>query len=217
MITASRMKDVMDYLKKGGEGASRRNYRTELIAERLSGRCEEHYVSPEMDHGTEYEPKARTAYEIANDVMVDTVGLVYHPTMTFSAASADGLIDDDGAIEIKAPKTTTHLKWLMAGEVPEEHQEQCLWVMACCERQYVDFISYDPRLPDGLKIFIVRMERDNERIAAMEAQVIKFNDEVEAAISQLRGRVKETQAAPIDTRTPLEQLEALMDAQELVP
>lgn len=216
VITASRMKDVMDYLKKGGEGAGRRNYRTELIAERLSGRCEEHYVSPEMDHGTEYEPIARSAYEIANDVMVDTVGLVYHPTMTFTAASADGLVDEDGAVEIKAPKSTTHLKWLLSGIVPEEHQEQCLWVMACCERQWIDFISYDPRLPEGLRIFIVRMERDEERIAAMEAEVLKFHEEVEAACSALRTRVVAQPAPAVDTRTPFEQLEAMIDA-EIVP
>jgi hypothetical protein len=172
-----------------------------------------------MDHGTEYEPIARSAYEIATGTMVDTVGLVYHPTLLFSAASADGLVDDDGAVEIKAPKTTTHLKWMQAGIVPEEHQDQCQWVMACCERQYIDFISYDPRLPDGLKVFIVRMERDDARIEAIEAEVISFNEEVEAAISQLRKRV--TVAPPkappvVDDRSPYEQAAALFEG-EIIP
>jgi putative phage-type endonuclease len=217
LITASRMKDVMDYLKKGGESAARRNYRAELISERISGRCEEHYVSPEMDHGTEFEPIARAAYEIANDTMVDTVGLVYHPIFSFSAASADGLVGEDGAIEIKAPKSTTHLRWLMDGGVPEEHQDQCLWVMACCQRKYVDFVSFDPRLPEGLRIFSVRMPRDEERIARMEEEVRKFDAEVTAAVDVLMQRVVKAPELPADTRSPYEQCMAMADLIEMTP
>jgi putative phage-type endonuclease len=216
-ITASRIADVMDFLKKGGEGASRRNYRTELLAERLSGRSEEHYVSPEMEWGSEFEPHARAAYEIANDVMVDQVGFILHPTFDYAGSSPDGLVGTDGYVEFKCPKTTTHLKWMMAGIVPPEHQEQCLWNMLCADRQWADFVSYDPRLPDGLKISAVRMQRDDERIAAIEAEVARFNDEVEAVRTQLSERIIKRPAPPIDTRTPLEQLEALMDAQELIP
>src|ERR1700733_13602116 len=224
LVTASRIKDVLAVLtraskngKAGEPAAARIAYRAELVAERLSGRSEDHYVSPEMDHGTEYEPIARSAYEIATGTMVDTVGLVYHPTMPFSGASADGLVDDEGAVEIKAPKTTTHLRWIQAGIVPEEHQDQCLWVMACCERQYLDFISYDPRLPDGLKIFIVRMERDEERIKMIEQEVASFNAEVEAACNALRSRVRTSPPAPIDTRSDFDQLIAMIDREELVP
>lgn len=223
-ITASRIADVIDRLKKGGEGASRRNYRTEIIAERLSGRSEEHYVSPEMDWGSEYEAHARAAYEIANDVMADTVGFILHPTLDYSGASPDSLIGDDGGLEVKCPKTTTHIKWMQAGVVPEEHQAQCLWNMACAERLWWDFVSYDPRLPDGLKIFIVRMERDGTRIADIEAEVIQFNQEVEFAVAQLRKKVIERPAPPVDTRSEFvdtrsefDQLMAMMDAQELIP
>jgi hypothetical protein len=204
-------------LKKGGEGADRRNYRIEQIAERLSGRSEDHYVSPEMEWGSEFEPIARSAYEIATESMVDTVGFVLHPTFDFAGSSPDGLVGKDGGIELKCPKTTTHLKWLMAGEVPEEHQAQCLWNMVCCERSWWDFMSFDPRLPEGLKVFIVRMERDEEKIVAIEADVARFNDEVEAAIAQLGGRRKERPEPPVDTRTPLEQVNAMMDEMELVP
>lgn len=216
-ITASRIANVMSTLKRGGEGADRKNYRTELIAERLSGRAEDHYTSPEMMWGTENEPYARAAYEIGCGVMVDQVGFVLHPTMDFSGGSPDGLVGEDGMIEIKCGKTTTHLKWLMAGEVPEEHQDQILWNLCCTERKWCDFISFDPRLPDGLNIFIVRMQRDEKRIANIEAEVKLFNDQVDAVAADLRKRQIVRPAAPIDTRTPLEQLEALMDQQELVP
>ena len=212
-ITASRIADVLDVLKKGGEGASRRNYRIELIAERLTGRSEDHYTSPEMMWGTDCEPFARAAYEIGTGVMVDTVGFVLHTAFDFAGSSPDGLVGSDGGLEIKCPKTTTHLKWMLAGVVPEEHQAQCLWNMACCERSWWDFMSYDPRLPDGLRIFIVRMQRDNERIAQIQDEVMRFNNEVDSYTKFLKERVKET---PVDTRTPLEQLEAMMDA-ELIP
>lgn len=188
-ITASRICDVMDKLKKGGEGAARRGYRTELIAERLSGLTEEHYTSNEMMHGTEFEPFARAAYEIGTGADVDQVGFVLHDRMDFAGASPDGIVGPDGAIEIKCPKTTTHIKWVLAGGVPEEHQDQCLWVMACTGAKWIDFISFDPRLPEGLRIFMVRMPRDEERIARIEAEVEKFDAEVNASVSELSGRV----------------------------
>lgn len=216
-ITASRIADVLAVLKKGGEGADRRNYRIEQIAERLSGRSEDHYVSPEMEWGTEFEPIARSAYEIATESMVDTVGFVLHPTFDFAGSSPDGLVGDDGGLELKCPKTTTHIKWLMDGKVPEEHQAQCLWHMTCCERKWWDFMSFDPRLPDGLKIFIARMERDDERIAAIESEVARFNDEVEATIAQLGSRIIARPAPPIDTRSDYDQLMEMIDNQELVP
>jgi dihydrofolate reductase len=149
--------------------------------------------------------------------MVDTVGFVLHPTFDYAGSSPDGLVGDDGGLELKCPKTTTHIKWLMAGEVPEEHQAQCLWNMACCGRAWWDFMSFDPRLPDGMKIFIVRMDRDDARIAAIEAEVAKFNDEIEAAIKQLGGRRKERPAQPVDTRPAYEQCMEMMDRMELVP
>lgn len=216
-ITASRIADVMDFLKKGGEGASRRNYRTELLAERLSGRGEDHYVSAEMEWGTEFEPQARAAYEIANDVMVAQIGFVLHPVFDFAGSSPDGLVGDDGYAEFKCPKTTTHLKWLQAGVVPEEHRDQCLFNMRCEERSWADFVSYDPRLPDGLRIFVARMERDDKRIADIDAEVERFNEEVQAVQSQLSSRIVVRPKPPVDTRSDLDQLMAMIDAQELVP
>jgi predicted phage-related endonuclease len=201
----------------GDAAAPRIAYSIDLIAERLSGRTEDHYVSPEMAWGSEYEALARAEYEMETGSMAESVGFILHPTMDFAGASPDSLIGNDGGIEIKCPKTTTHLKWMMAGSVPEEHQEQMLWNMACAEATWWDFVSYDPRMPDGLKLFVVRMNRDSERIAEMEAQVIKFNDAVEAMLTELRKRVKERPAPPVDTRSDFDQLMAMIDAQEMTP
>lgn len=219
-ITASRIADVLDTLKKGGEGASRRNYRIELLAERLSGRSEDHYVSPEMAWGTEYEAIARASYEVERDAMVDQLGFVLHPTLDYAGSSPDGLVGADGGVEIKCAKTTTHIKWMLAGGVPEEHQAQCLWNMLCCERQWWDFISYDPRLPDGLKMFIVRMNRDGARIAQIEDAVIQFNGELESLADELRTRITVPPVKPVkpvDTRSAFEQVNDMLDQMEMVP
>lgn len=180
-ITASRMCDVMAKPKRGRteELACRRDYRTELLCERLTLSAAEHHVSRDMDWGTDQEPFARSAYEVMADSMVDEAGLVLHPNMDFTAASPDGLVGTDGAIEIKAPKTSTHLEWRMADEVPEPHRDQMMWVMACCERDWCEFISFDPRLPQGLRFFVKRLYRDEKRIAEMEFEAIHFNEEVE--------------------------------------
>lgn len=217
MVTASRISDAISFLKRGGESAARRDYRLDLIAERLSGRSENHYVSPEMEFGIENEPYARAAYEIGCGVMVDQVGFVLHPTLDFTGGSPDGLVGEDGLIEIKCGKTTTHLKWMQAGVVPEEHQDQILWNLCCTERKWADFISFDPRMPEGLRIFIVRMERDEARIAEMETLITQFNDEVEFFCKGLRKRVVQAPAPPVDTRSDFDQLMAMIDSQELVP
>ena len=184
-ITASRMCDVMATLKRGGEAASRRDYRAELIAERLTGRAEDHYVSKEMKFGAEQEPFARTAYEIKTENTVDQVGFIFHPRLDFTGASPDGLIGQDGRLELKCPKTTTHLAYMMAGTVPEGYQYQMLWNMACAERGWWDFASYDPRMPEKLRIFIVRMLRDEARIDEIEREVLKLNSEVQYICAQL--------------------------------
>jgi putative phage-type endonuclease len=216
-ITASRIADVMDFLKKGGEGASRRNYRIELMAERLTGRSEDHYVTPEMAWGSEYESRARAAYEVSAGVMVDQVGFVLHPIFDYAGASPDSLVGEDGGLEIKCPKTSTHLKWMMAGEVPEEHQGQMYWNMLCCEREWWDFVSYDPRLPRGLQIFTKRLERDEARINQIEEAVVAFNGEVEDALKPLQALVVKEPMPEVDTRSSLEQLNEMLDRMEMIP
>lgn len=186
-ICASRIKDVISYLKNGKESAKRYGYRLELIAERLTGLAVERYVSPAMDWGSEYEPMARAAYEIANDVMVQQVGFAVHDDLEFSGASVDSLVGEDGIAEYKCPNTTTHLEWMMEGKVPEEHEPQCTWGMEVWGRKYADFVSFDPRLPEHLRIFVCRLDYDPERAKYLRDEVIKFETEIEAAIAKLGG------------------------------
>lgn len=185
-VSSSRIADAIAVLKKKeGEAAVRRHLRMAIVSERLTERHADHYVSKPMEWGTENEPLARTAYEMKTDRTVDLLGYVLHPTIEYAGASPDGLVGKDGCIEVKCPNTATHIDYLIAGQVPEDYQPQCLWVMACTGRQWCDFVSFDPRLPMKYQLFMVRMQRDEERIRAMEAEVRKFLGEVEALIKRL--------------------------------
>lgn len=186
-VTASRIADVMAKIKTG-ESAARRDYRAQIIAEILTGKPQgDTFTNAEMQWGTETEPFARSAYEVAEGILVDSVGLVLHPTIDRAAASPDGLAGD-GLLEIKCPKTSTHLQYLLDGVAPAKYQPQMLWQLACTERPYCDFVSFDPRLPSDLQLFKVRFERDDKRIAEMEAAVLAFLAEVDATIAKLNER-----------------------------
>lgn len=184
LVTASRCADVTAKIKKG-ESAARRNYRAELIVEILTGRPCSHYVSQEMQWGLDQEPFARAAYEMQRDVLVDACGFVTHASIPRFGASPDGLVGDDGMLQIKCPNTSTHLAWMLAGCVPEEHVPQMLAEMSCSGRQWSDLVSFDPRLPEHLQLFICRLEFDGELVAALEAQVVAFNAEIDATIAKL--------------------------------
>lgn len=188
-ISSSRIYDVITEPKPTKSGGTRggitelsekRKYRGDLVAERLTGRTAEHHVSREMQHGIDSEPFAREAYGVGTEVMVDTFGFVLHPNMDFCGASPDGLVGEEGCLEIKCPTTANFLDWCDEDVVPEEHQPQMQWVMACCERAWCDFVAYDPRLPEGCRIFVKRLDRNEKQIAAMEFKSILFNEEVEA-------------------------------------
>lgn len=195
-ITASRIADVLATLKRGGESAAREAYRMELAVERLTGRATEHFVSRDMEWGTENEPLARGAYETETGESVDVTGFYLHPRMEFSGASPDGLVGADGLVEIKCPKTTTHLRWMLNGIVPLEHEPQILWQLACTGRQWCDFVSFDPRLPAHLQLFIRRMQRDNDRILEIELAVEHFHAEVEELLGRLPHRAIVDSPAP---------------------
>jgi hypothetical protein len=215
-ITGSRISSVLDVTKKGEEGAKRRTYRIELVAERLTGFAAEHYVSPEMAWGSEYEQAAREAYEEYACVKVGSVGFVLHPTLDFFGVSPDGLVGGQGCFEAKCPKTSTHLRWMMDGVIPEEHRDQCLGHMICTERPWCDFVSYDPRLPAYLRLFVVRMQRDEKRIKEIEQEVVKFNDEVEFAIAHLRTRMTPEKALDSPQEgSEYKQLMSVMDRVEM--
>lgn len=187
-VTASRIADVMAKGKGTAEAAARRDYRAQIVAEILTGKPQDDsFTNAAMQWGTDTEPFARAAYEAHNGVMVDQCGLVLHPAIERGAASPDGLVGN-GLVEIKCPKTATHLEYLMAGTAPAKYQPQMLWQMACTEREFCDFISFDPRLPQSLQMLVVRFDRDDERIKEIEAEVIKFLAEVDATIEQLHKR-----------------------------
>jgi hypothetical protein len=187
MITSSRIGDVVGKRRRGeGELAARRRYREEMACDILTGDTTEHYVTYWMQQGLENEPLARAAYEMIADVSCEQVGLVLHPTFDHGAASPDSLVGTKGGAEYKCPKPITHISYLHAGVVPEEYKPQCYWQMACCEREWWDFVSHCPTLPDDFQTFIVRLQRDDKIIAEMEAEAIRFRQEVDDLLGQLR-------------------------------
>lgn len=193
-VTASRVADVIAKTKTG-YGSSRANYMAELIAERLTGQLAEHYINAAMVWGTEKEPEARSAYEFWHDVEVTQVGFVHHPGIAMSGCSPDGLIGDDGGIEIKAPNTATHLDTLLGRSVPGKYQTQIQWQLACLGRKWIDFVSYDPRLPDHMRMFVKRVERDDKLIEELEAEVIKFLAELDSKLASLNAIYARKEAA----------------------
>ena len=186
-VSSSRIAAVTAKRQRGtGELAARTDYRQDLVIERLTGNSTDSYVSPAMEWGVETEPLARAAYEIKTSATVERVGFVLHPTIKWAGASPDGLVADDGLVEIKCPNSSTHLSYIMGRVVPEEYRPQIMWQMAVCEREWCDFVSYDPRLPENLQLFVCRMQRDDAAIAEMEKEVIKFIGEVEQTLEQLQ-------------------------------
>ena len=183
--TASRIADAVARTKTGW-GASRANYMAELIAERLTGVAAQPFTTASMSWGTEKEPEARAAYEFLADVDVVQVGFVEHPTIPMAGASPDGLIGDDGLIEIKAPNTATHLETLLGQTVPGKYIIQMNWQMACTGRRWCDFASYDPRLPEAMRLFVKRVERDDALIATLEKDIAAFLAELEEKVASLR-------------------------------
>lgn len=183
-VTASRVADVMARTKSGAS-ASRANYAAQLVAERLTGVPAESYTNAAMQWGTEREPEARAAYSFITGAKVVEVGFVDHPTLAMAGASPDGLIGDVGLIEIKCPNTATHIETLLAGTVPAKHQAQMLWQMACTGRAWCDFVSFDPRMPSDMQIFIARFHRDEARIAELEEAVSAFLAEIDGTVAAL--------------------------------
>jgi putative phage-type endonuclease len=183
--TASRIADIIARTKTGW-GASRANYAAQLVCERLAGIQEEGFSSAAMKWGTECEPEAREAYSFRADVDVVEVGFIDHPTIPMAGASPDGLVGTDGMVEIKCPNTATHIQTLLTGSIPEKYRTQMLWQMACTGRQWCDFASYDPRLPEAMRLWVQRVERDEAEITRLEDAVSEFLAEVDATVASLR-------------------------------
>jgi putative phage-type endonuclease len=184
MVTASRVADVIATTKSGW-GASRANYMAELVAERLTGVPADSYSSPAMKWGTETEPLARAAYQFYADAEVVEVGFVKHPADIDSGASPDGLIGTLGLVEIKCPNTATHIDTLLGQKVPSKYVTQMQWQMACTGRQWCDFASFDPRMPEHLRLFVKRLERDQVEIDRLEGLVRAFLMELYTTLARL--------------------------------
>jgi len=183
-VTASRVSDIIAKTKTG-VSASRANYLAQLVAERLTGQASETFKSGAMQHGTETEPQARMAYEAETGQMVTEVAMIQHGTIEMAGASPDGLVGEDGLVEIKCPNTSTHIATLMADKAPSQYIPQMQWQMACTGRAWCDFVSFDPRMPEDMQLFIKRVPRDNALIAEYEAEVVKFLAEVQETVDKL--------------------------------
>lgn len=184
-VTASNVAEVMSKGKNGAEATGRYKYKVRLVAERLTGQSPESFTNSAMEWGVEQEQFACIAYEEKINTLVDKTGFWLHPTIKWVGVSPDRLVGENGLLEVKCPNTTTHLDYMFADKVPSEYvkQVQCqLWVTG---REWCDFISFDPRLPQRNQLFIKRVQRDEELIKEMETEIVKFLEEVETLIIKL--------------------------------
>jgi putative phage-type endonuclease len=192
--TGSRIADIVARTK-AGYSTSRANYAAQLVCERLTGVAAESFVSAAMQWGSEKEPEAQRLYAFEHDIEVVKVGFLGHPRIAMSGASPDGLIGNEGLIEVKCPITATHIDTLLGQGIPGRYLTQMQWQLAVSGRQWCDFISYDPRLPADLRLFTRRVRRDEALIAALEREVSAFLAEVSDTLAKLARLAPQSQAA----------------------
>jgi putative phage-type endonuclease len=182
--TASRISDILAKTKSG-PSAMRANYLAQLVAERLTGVPATRYKSDAMEWGNEWEVGARSAYEFYHGADVVLVDFIDHPVIDKTGASPDGLVGADGLVEIKCPNTATHIATLFDAKVPDKYVVQMLWQMECTGRQWCDFVSFDPRMPEDMRLFVKRIERDEDRLREIRGEVIKFLEDVNETVEKL--------------------------------
>jgi putative phage-type endonuclease len=182
--TASRMADIMTRTKNGFS-AKRRDYLIDLCVERLTGQTKNHYVNSAMQWGIDHEADARFQYEVTTGAIVEEAGFVEHPTIANTGASPDGIVYPDGIVEIKCPESTTHFETLLHRKVEDKYSWQIQWQLACTQRAWCDFISYDPRYKPAMRLCILRIARNDDLIKLMQLEVKVFLDEVDNLLDQL--------------------------------
>lgn len=192
-VGASRVADIVARTKSG-YSASRENYLTELLLERITGFPADRFQSDAMRYGTEMEPLARAAYSFDFDVEVEQIAFATHPSIEMAGASPDGLVGKLGLVEIKVPQPATHLDTLLSEKVPEKYIIQMNWQMCCTEREFCDFVSYNPSFPPAAKMFVKRIPRDDAMIADLEREVRAFLADLDKKLEELN-RVMERRAA----------------------
>lgn len=186
-LTASNISKAL--MKSSTKGYQ--DYQAQLITERLTGQPTPHFTNEAMEWGTETEPMARAMYSVVSCLDVEEVGFVDHPKIPMSGASPDGTISEDGLLEIKCPNSATHIRNLISETPDKSYMDQMQWQMACTGRAWCDFVSFDPRLPLEVQIFIKRIDRDEERISEMEAAAEAFLIETSAMTDQLFEKMKQ--------------------------
>lgn len=182
-VTASRVKDLN---AKPSKGKALNALGLTILAERLTGVQKETPTNFVMQWGIDNEPHAIAAYENETGFFVNGTGLIDHPFIEMFGASPDGLVGENGQIEVKCPDTTTHLNTLLTKEVPEEHIPQITSQLACTRREWCDFVSYDPRLEPELQIIIIRVFAKDLNIDGLERDVRAFNRAIEEAKASLK-------------------------------
>lgn len=205
-VTASRVADVVAKTKSG-PAASRGNYLSDLFLERVTGAAVEGFKSSAMQWGIDNEPDARAAYQFEKNMRVAQVGFVPHNSIAMAGASPDGLVGDNGLVEIKCPFPATHLETLKTGKIPANYITQMMWQMACTGRQWCDFISYDPRFPEWGRLFIQRVPRDDARITELETEVVMFLKELSDTVQEL---TRKYGGAPVEDGEITDQVKLMM-------
>ena len=185
-VTASRVADILAKTKTG-PSASRQNYLIELALQRTTGIIQESYSNSAMEWGTLTEPQARVAYEVRTNNFVDQVAFIEHPSIDWFGCSPDGLVSDRGLVEIKCPNSTTHWEYFKYNRPPQKYVIQMQAQMAVTSRDWCDFVSFDPRMPERSQLLVVRIDRDEDFITEMEAEIKQFLSEVEVEVNLMKG------------------------------
>lgn len=176
-----------------GPSASRATRLAALLLERLTGQERDIFVTKSMQQGKDREPEARDLYALLTNKTVVESGIHQHPTILGTHASPDGLVGDDGLIEIKCPEPKEHLETLDLQRIHDKYVVQMLWQMRCTGRQWCDYVSYNPDFPPHMAMWIKRVEYDAKRIEKIETEVIAFLAELNAKVE--KWRLPEAEAA----------------------
>jgi hypothetical protein len=195
-VTASRIGDLMARTQKGW-GAPRKHYLAEKVAERVTAKARDRRKVASLDHRLELEPDARVAYEFYRDAEVIQVGFIEHPRIPNAGCSPDGIVGSDGGMEIKCCNTETHIEIITAGTIDTSYLYQCQFGMACTDRAWWDFVSFDPNMPEELKLYVQRVKRDGAMISDIESNVIQFLSEVDQKVAEVQALMRGS--APLET------------------
>lgn len=177
LITGTRFAAIV------GSGKTRDDLIRDLAWERYTGKyIERGFVTDAMQRGIDLEPEARDWYRFDSGNDVVEHGFIVHPELPFVGISPDGLIDDDGLVEIKCPGHRAHIETLERRKVPSQYRWQVqgqLWVTG---REWLDFVSYHPE-HDGI---IIRIEPSVDDHEKLKAACIAANEEIESIVQLLR-------------------------------